>query len=75
VTDFDRIVLMGKLRKAKRLADSARWELLDVVIFLNAVETELTASQNVREQRSGELGEGEHYADAAEEYRPGGDEP
>lgn len=67
MTDLNRIALLGKLRKAKRLAESARWELLDVVIFLNAVETELTTSESNGELRGGLLGEDESH----EDYQPG----
>ena len=40
--DPKRILLLGKLRKARCLAESARWALLDVKILLDEVETVLS---------------------------------
>lgn len=64
--EFNRTALLGKIRKAKKLAEAARWNLLDVVIFLNAVEEELTALPLTGEPHSGILGEEENH----EDYQP-----
>lgn len=70
--------LLAKVREAKRLADAARWQLLDVVVWLNEVEDDAANSgeQHDSEPRSGLLGVGDHYADYDEyqaDDREGGD--
>jgi len=67
-----RQALLAKVREAKRLADAARWKLLDVVVWLNEVEDGTTdrAEERRDELRSSLLGVGDHYADY-DEYRPG----
>lgn len=67
---------LAKLREVRRIADAARWGLLDVIIWLNEIEEEQLAQNQTSSTagRSGVLGEEDHYADH-EDYVPQGDIP
>lgn len=66
-----RQALSRQIREAKRLAEAAHWQLLDLRIVLqNAESAELAGdTQNASESRSGLLGVHDHYADH-EDYTP-----
>lgn len=67
--------MLKRIREVKELTEAAYWQLLDLRVLLDKADVALTAAEvNDGKPSNGVLGEEEHYADAAEEYRPGGDD-